>query len=95
MLQRMRRLRILIIEDESRRVAKLKAWLPDDVIPVEMIAAGNAAFFAMSGEPVLDRKLASCGNPKWTARVEDVVFRSAIVTVVQGGRTVLRREFQL
>lgn len=90
----------VICRDASGNVVKRNRMVPgtvrfDDVIPVEMIAAGNAAFFAMSGEPILDTKLASCGNPKWTARVEDVVFRSAVVTVTQGGKTVLRREFQL
>lgn len=90
----------VICRDASGNVVKRNRMVPgtvrfDDVIPVEMIAAGNAAFFAMSGEAVLNPKLASCGNPKWTSQIEDVVFRSAIVTVAQGGRTVLRREFQL
>jgi hypothetical protein len=67
----------------------------DDTIPVEMIASGHAAFFLMSGEPVLDRRLSSCGNPKWTQKVEDVDFHSATITVTQGGKVVLRRDFKL
>jgi hypothetical protein len=67
----------------------------EDHIPVAMIAAGHAAFFLMSGELALDRKAASCGNPRWTPRVENVKFQSAIVTVTQGGVTILIREFPL
>lgn len=37
-----KRLRVLIIEDDRSRVEKFKAWLPEDVIPVVAWSAGRA-----------------------------------------------------
>jgi hypothetical protein len=63
-------------------------------IEPDMIADGHAALFLMCGPPVLNRKLASCGNPRWTATVEGVTFRTAVIIVTQGGAVVFRQTFK-
>jgi hypothetical protein len=56
------------------------------------IKNGNVTACATTPGPTVSAKQAGCPNDNWTARIDDVEFESATITVRQGGRVVLRTE---
>ena len=46
-----RRFRILLVEDDQRRVDKFRSWLPSDVILAELRSAGQAMGFLKRIQP--------------------------------------------
>jgi hypothetical protein len=64
------------------------------ILASEFDKNGNVVFDVTTAEPAaLTAKEAGCPNNNWTARVTDIDFSSATVTVVQGNRTVLTKTF--
>ena len=64
-------------------------------IPITEVKNGNVAFDVETAEPFVTAKQAGCPNNNWTATVNDVEFTSATITVVQGGKVVLKETFAL
>ncbi|HYO61118.1 MAG TPA: hypothetical protein VEU29_04395 [Actinomycetota bacterium] len=64
-------------------------------IPVTEVKNGNVAFDVETAQPFVTAKQAGCPNNNWTAKVNDVAFTSATITVVQGGKVVLKQTFAL
>jgi hypothetical protein len=65
-------------------------------IAASSIASGSAAFGTTVGPPALGSAAsAGCPSNQWTARIDDVDFRSVTVRVVQGGRVVLEQTLRL
>lgn len=60
------------------------------------IKNGSVTINLTTAEPAqLTPKQAGCPNNRWTARIDDVFFSSAKITVVQGGEVVLEETHNL
>ena len=64
-------------------------------IPVTEVKNGNVSFDVETAAPFVTAKQAGCPNNNWTAKVNDVDFTSATITVVQAGKVVLKETFAL
>jgi len=64
-----------------------------DVIRASEIKNGTVSFCETTREPRVSARAAGCPNDNWEADITDVEFDSATLTVVQGGRVVLRETF--
>lgn len=66
------------------------------VIERDEIKNGSVTIRVTTAAPAqLTAKQAGCPNNNWTARIDDVEFSSATITVVQGGRTVLTETYAI
>ena len=60
------------------------------------IKNGTVTIRVTTLEPAqLTPKQAGCPNNNWTAKIDDVDFSSASITVVQGGQTVLNKTYAI
>ena len=65
-------------------------------VPSNQIKNGNLTVTLTSPEPVAPpAKDLGAPNNNWTAEIDDVLFATATITVVQGGKIVLQQSFDL
>ena len=62
------------------------------VVQSTEIKNGNVSACSVTPGPSITAKQAGCPGNNWTARIDDVEFESAVITVRQGGRVVLHTE---
>jgi hypothetical protein len=62
------------------------------VVRSTQIKNGTVTVCATTPGPDITAKEAGCPNNNWTARIDDVEFESAMITVRQGGQVVLEEE---
>lgn len=62
------------------------------VVQSTQIKNGNVTACATTPGANITAKEAGCPNNKWTARIDDAEFESAVITVRQGGQIVLQIE---
>jgi hypothetical protein len=87
---------VVVCRDSGGRVVKRHRNVParmhfQQEIEADMIAGGHAAFFLTSNPPA--PKQNSCARGL-VSRVEDVRFRTTLVSILQGGKVVFRQEFK-
>lgn len=62
------------------------------VVRANEIKNGTVTTCATTPGPSITAKQAGCPNNNWTARIDDIEFESATITVSQGGQVVLETE---
>jgi hypothetical protein len=67
-----------------------------EAIPAGAVKNGNVGFDVTTLPPPQPTPAqAGCSNDNWTAQITDLTFKTATITVVQGGKVVLSQSFTL
>ena len=70
--------------------------LGEQTITRTEIKNGNVSFSVTTADPAqLSAKQAGCPNNNWSARINDVEFDEVTISVVQGGKVVLSKTFDV
>jgi hypothetical protein len=87
---------VVVCRDAGGRIVKRHRNVPARMhfqqdIEADMIAGGHAAFFLTSNPPAPRQNACARGL---TTSVEDVRFRTTLLSILQGERVVFRQEFK-